>query len=251
MMYLKNWKKMTLVLIFMMCFLFITVNSFARITVVSTRGEVAFMDDKAGRWMPLAVGAQLQEGVKISTGINANVRLNLGGNTVDVGPLSMMKVYKNQVVSGTQDTRIGMRRGEMTADVTGGEGVRTVFRVATPVATSSVRGTTKRITTGPSGTRMDAPKGSIRVDSKNGQTRILSGRLGFDMPKGAMEPRPVLASSINPIVGHGSTDKEHLSAELLNSDAPQVIENLLIDMMPSLDVILNFNPASPRQGGGK
>jgi len=213
-------KKKVLILAITLCIILTTATLFARTTVVSVQGEVSFMDAKTTSWQPLQAGAILQEGTKISTGVRASAVLNMSGNRVTVGSMSMMKIYQNQLVDGMQQTRIGMRRGEMTTDVTGGEGVRTVFRVATPAATSAVRGTTQKISTGPFGTSIVVPKGSVRVDTRNGQKRAISGRLKFDLPKGAMEPRPVLVSSTPSITPAGSTDAENASAELF-LDAPQ------------------------------
>ena len=159
-------KKITIMAI-ILCSIFAAQTLFARITVVSTHGEAAYRDEKTGKWVQLQAGVELKEGVRISTGLNANLVLNISGNRVTVGPLSMMMVQENQLISGTQATQINMRRGEMVADVTKGEKIRTVFKVSTPVVTSAVRGTTQKVETGPTGTTVQVTDGSVRVDSKN------------------------------------------------------------------------------------
>jgi len=231
-------KLITTVLLIM----FLTTNLFAKIILVSATGEVAYKDEKTTKWMPLppTPGTELQNGLKISTGLKSSVTLNLSGNKVTIGPLSVMKVYENQLVDGAQQTKIGMRRGQMTADVTRGEKVKTVFKVATPVATSSVRGTEKTITTGPSGTIVAVPKGSAKVDSKNGQARVISGRLAFNLPKGAIEPRPILTNSNVSLVNSGHTEKEQMAAEIF-TDAPQGTDVPLVDNIVEdrTEVIIN------------
>jgi len=221
--------------------MFISTNVFAKIVLVSATGEVAYKDEKSQKWMPLppTPGTELQNGLKISTGLKSSVTLNLSGNKVTVGPLSVMKVYENQIVDGTQQTKIGMRRGQMTADVTRGEKVKTVFKVATPVATSAVRGTQKEIQTGPSGTQVKASEGSVRVDSRNGQARVISGRLAFNLPKGATEPRPVLTNSVVSLNDKGHTEKEQAAFEVF-IDAPQGTDVPLIDISTGNDIILDF-----------
>jgi len=213
-------KKQVVITALILSSMFIAMSLSARIMVVSTEGDAAFRDERTGTWVQLQPGRELQEGVRLSTGVKSSITLNLSGNKVMVGPLTMMQVYQNQLVSGTQQTQINMRRGEMVADVTEGQRVKTVFRVATPVVTSSVRGTTQRVETGPTGTLVRATEGSVRVDSRNGQARVLSGRLAFDMPKGAMEPRPVLQSSVPNIAPTGSTEREQMAADLF-TDQPQ------------------------------
>jgi len=234
-------RKSMFILVFTLFCVFLTANLFAKIIAETTKGEVAFKTEQAGsKWMPLREKAELQDGVKISTGLNSSVVLNLNGNRVTVGPLSMMKIYQNQLVDGAQQTKIGMRRGQMVADVTRGEKVKTVFKVATPVATSSVRGTQKEIQTGPHGTTVKVLEGSVQVASKNGQSRVLSGRLAFNLPKGAVEPRPVLTSGASTIVDSGSTEKEQMAAESFSGDSASVPETLPIDNnMGNLDIIIN------------
>jgi len=240
-------KKTIFISAFILSCVFITVDLFARITVVSTTGEVAFRDEQTGRWMPLQQGVELREGVRISTGINSSATINLSGNRVVVGPLSMMRVYQNRLVDGAQQTNIGVRRGELAAEVTSGKQVRTVFRVATPVVTSSVRGTEKKITTGPSETLVRVSEGSARVDSKNGQVRILSGRLAFNQPKGAMEPRPIIANSTFSLANHGSTERELMAAESFAGDSPQGTEIIntiggATSTTGGVDININFRP---------
>ena len=198
-----------------------TQTLFAKIVVVSTQGEVAYRDEKMTQWMPLKEGTELYDGVKISTGVRATATINLSGNTVNIGSLTMMKVYKNQLVDGMQQTNIGMRRGTMVADVTKGDRVRTVFRVQTPVVTSSIRGTTLKVETSLPGTSVKVSDGSVRVNSRNGQARVLSGRLVYNLPTGATEPRPILANSVSVIAPAGSTEREQASAEIFSADFPQ------------------------------
>ena len=233
-------KKTVFITALIICSIFMTQNLFAKIVVVSTEGEAAYRDERAGRWVPIQAGAELQEGVRISTGVKSSVTLNLSGNRVVMGPLSMMLVQENKLVSGTQQTTVNMRRGEMVTDVTGGDRVRTVFKVQTPVVTSSVRGTTQKITTGPSGTLIQATEGSVKVDSKNGQKRVLSGRLALNKPKGAMEPRTLLASSVPSVSGTGLVEKEQIVEEFF-SDSPRI--DLPIDNMINegrVNVNINF-----------
>jgi hypothetical protein len=143
-------KRHVLFLLTLSLLLFGAIPLFAAISVVSVKGAAAY---SAGRnWVPLAAGMQPQEGVKISTGLKSTVVLKLSRSTVTVQPLSMMKIYEDKATARTSDTRIGLKRGGLRAEVTRGKEVKTVFRIATPVATSSVRATKKRFSpvfTGP------------------------------------------------------------------------------------------------------
>ena len=214
-------KKKFFITAIILCSILSTQTLFAKIVVVSTQGEVAYRDEKMTQWMPLKAGTELQNGVRISTGVRATATINLSGNTVNIGSLTMMKVYENRLIDSVQETNIGMRRGSMVADVTKGERIRTVFRVSTPVVTSAVRGTTLKVDTGLSGTSVRVSDGSVRVNSRSGQSRVLSGRLVYNLPAGAMEPRPILTNSVSVIAPAGSTEREQASAEIFSADFPQ------------------------------
>lgn len=148
-------------------FLFTVSTAFAEITVVSVKGKAAY---KTGRvWKPLAKGATIPQGTKVTTGVRSWVKLKMYNNVVTIKPLSMLKIYENSSKKNRISTRIGLRRGSVRAHVTRGRRVRTIFKISTPVATSSVRGTIEDVSHGPSGSVFLAPQGSFGVVTRNGQ----------------------------------------------------------------------------------
>jgi len=168
----------TMILAVVVLFLFAASTAFAKITVISVKGKAAF---KTGRtWQPLRRGMTLNQGTKVSTGVHSWVKLRMFRSTVTVKPLTMMKIYENSSRKNRIRTRIGLRRGSVRAHVTRGRRVKTVFKISTPVATSSVRGTIEEASHGPSGSSFAAPQGSFDVVSRNGQRGVVFGRLGFN-----------------------------------------------------------------------
>jgi hypothetical protein len=169
-------KKLTLYalsLFIMICV--ISSEAFAKISVISVRGRVAY---KSGaKWVPLRKGMKLREGVKISTGVRSYAVLRLNRNVMRVRPLTMIKIYQNQLTKNSSRTRIGLKRGSLRARIKKGKRVRTVFKVSTPVATSSVRGTDEMVSYGPGrGFRVVALTGVIEGRSKNGSKKKITGR---------------------------------------------------------------------------
>ncbi len=170
--------KKTMILAVVVLFLFAASTAFAKITVISVKGKAAF---KTGRtWQPLRSGMTLNQGTKVSTGVHSWVKLKMFRSTVTVKPLTMMKIYENSSRKNRVNTRIGLRRGSIRAHVTRGRRVKTVFKISTPVATSSVRGTIEEATHGPSGSSFTAPQGSFWVMGRNGQNGVVYGRLSYD-----------------------------------------------------------------------
>ncbi len=195
------------------------VSASAAITVVSVKGTAAY---KQGRnWVPLTAKMKLNDGVRVSTGVRSTVVLDLDGNSVTIKPLTMMKVYENSLKAGTRQTKIGLKRGSLRASITRGTRVKTVFKVATPVATSSVRGTVEDVVTGPYGTRFTAPEGSFDVQPRHGQPRIITGRFVFSMPFGSQRPSVLLRSNVTYTGDPNATDEEQQSHENFGGDSPE------------------------------
>ena len=234
-------KKITLITALIICSIFTTANLFSRTIVVSIQGEAAYRDERAGRWIPLEIGVEIADGVRLSTGVKSSLTLNLSGNTVVMGSLTMMLVQENQLVSGTQRTTVNMRRGEIVADVTKGDRVRTVFRVQTTRVTSAVRGTKHKVETGPSGTVIQVTEGSVKVSSRNGQTRILSEGLAFNKPKGSMEPRPLVTNSVPSVSATGLVEREQVAEELFqDTSRPDLqIDSVIGEGRINVDIFKN------------
>jgi len=175
-------------IIILMFFSFSSV--YAKITVVSTKGSVAY---KTGRkWMPLKKGMNLRKGTKISTGVKSYAVIKMNRSTVKVRPLSMIKIYENSTRKNTTRTRIGLKRGRVRAQVTRGKRVKTIFKISTPVATSSVRGTIEEVGTSLYGTSFHAPEGSFDVTPKNGHSNIIYGKLAYKRRSGTSEGDPLI-----------------------------------------------------------
>jgi len=167
-------------------------TAYAKITVVSVKGKAAY---KTGRqWKPLKKNMQLEKGTKISTGIRSYVHLNLNGNNLKIRPLSMIKVYENTRSKSRIRTRIGLRRGSIRARVAKSRRIKTIFKVSTPVATSSVRGTIEDVSYGPvQGMRVRVVEGVIQGENRKGIKRLISGKMEYHQKPGEAEVKPLLA----------------------------------------------------------
>ncbi len=169
-------------------FLFILVSSsVAKITVKSVKGKVSF---KKGRvWKPLQSGMSLKEGTKISTGIRGRAVVKLNGHVMRIRPLTMIKLYENKSTTGRSSTRIGLRRGSIRAKINRRRNVRTVFKISTPVATSSVRGTEEEVSYGPGkGMQVDVIEGRIEAETINGTRKFVQGRSKFKFGTDGTKP---------------------------------------------------------------
>lgn len=165
-----------------------TASLFAEITVLKVKGNVAY---KTGRsWAQLRAGQSLPEGVKISTGAksSAELRLNSLNHTITIKPYTVIQVY-SKTDRSKSNTSVGLKRGNIVVKVPKNKKVKTVFKVTTPIATSSVRGTAEDIFYGHrSGMIVRVLEGEIEGMNSLGRKKYIRGRQVFRQKKG--EPAP-------------------------------------------------------------
>lgn len=153
-----------------------SVSAFAEIRVVSVKGTAAYKT--AGQWTPLQAGTVLAVGTKVSTGVRSNVVINVNRHTVTVYPLTIMKISESMETNKKSTTQIGLRRGVVRTKIAHDARIKTVFKVSTPVATSSVRGSDQLAISYPSlGSRFIVLGGSFQGESLNGGAQLLYDKL--------------------------------------------------------------------------
>ena len=180
-------KKLYIISCFAVAFLLSYSFAFSNIVVVSVKGDVAY---KSGRqWKPLTKGMKLTEGTKISTGIRSSARISIDDNSLLVRQLTMMKIYRNKTIKKRRNTHIGLRYGSLNARVKRIKRLKTSFKITTPVATSSVRGTEQNDFYGSvSGMKIEVVDGTITGENQDGVHNIIYGRTVFRM--GTNNSRP-------------------------------------------------------------
>lgn len=127
-------------LIFVFLFICLTALS-ASVKVVSFTGKVKVKYPGDRRWSRLSVGDSLPSKAVVSTGFNSKIVLDVGNATLDVLPLTRMTVSEVTESSDTISTSLFLQGGKIKADVSKVEGKIHDFKIKSPVATASVRGT--------------------------------------------------------------------------------------------------------------
>lgn len=171
-------KLLKMIIIPSLIFLF-SIASYAEITVIKVQGIASYKEGKS--WIPLKDNQILPEGVKISTGTNsyAEIKLNSINHTVKIKPLTVIQVFSKETKENT-DTHIGLKRGGIIAKVPRDSNVKTIFKVSSPIATSSVRGTAEDISYGPdTGMIVKVLSGLIEGKNRLGRSYFISGRQTF------------------------------------------------------------------------
>jgi hypothetical protein len=192
--------------------LLFTITLHAEISVLKVEGSAAYKD--GNKWIPLKTGQKLSEGVKVSTGANsyADIKLNSQNHTIRLKPFTMIQVFSKETKTDT-DTHIGLKRGGIMAKVPRDGKVKTIFKVSSPIATSSVRGTEENISYGPdTGMIIEVVTGVVEGTNTLGRSNILSGRQKFIQKYSKAEALNILNdvrnASIIQIYGNGLTADE-------------------------------------------
>ncbi len=218
-------KKIYLSFSFIFALIFTYNMALAKITVKSVKGEVAYK--KGRQWKPLKKGQALAEGTKISTGVRSSAKINIDGHNLTIKQLTMMKVFRSRTTKKKRSTHLGLKFGGLRARVKRIKRLKTSFKITTPVATSSVRGTDESNFYGSKiGMILEVNEGNVDGEDPDGTKHNVSGRQKYH--KGTDKPRPdnllsnVRDASRIRLYSDGSTDDEKDSHEF-NGD--ELIDN--------------------------
>lgn len=108
--------------------------------VQSFSGKVE-VQNAGGSWTPVSTGQTIPKGATISTGFRSEAVLRFGESTLEVQPLTRMRIDELVQREGTVKTDLYLRVGRVKAEVRRTEGLQQEFRLRSPVSTAAVRGT--------------------------------------------------------------------------------------------------------------
>lgn len=120
------------------------------LSLTAMNGEVIAVKGKAeikkgGNWQPAKAGNKIEAGSMISTGFKSELTLKIDGSVITVRPMTRLTIeeitQKNEAVS----SEVYLNVGSVKADIKPASTKKVEFKVKTPVATASVRGTSGEI----------------------------------------------------------------------------------------------------------
>jgi hypothetical protein len=110
-------------------------------TITDVSGKVEIRERDGAPWATAETGAVIPVGATISTSFNSSARLQVGESALEVKALTRMTIEELASEAGVDRSDINLPVGRISADVRGSAGNRAEFRVRSPIATASVRGT--------------------------------------------------------------------------------------------------------------
>lgn len=133
------------------------------VTVAKITGKAQVA--KGSDWVALTLGQKLNPGDTVSTGFRSELQLQIGASVVTVKALSRLTL-KDLTQNGTSlNTDLYLKVGQVDAVVNASETVKSqTFKVASPVATASVRGTAFRF----DGVKLEVYRGLVDFSDLKG-----------------------------------------------------------------------------------
>ena len=165
-------------------FLIISLVCFMLAPLLAISGEVVAVKGKAeikqgGKWIPAKAGNKITSGLMISTGFKSELTLKIDGSIITVKPMTRLTIEEIAEKNETVSSEVYLNVGSVKADVKPASTKKVEFKVKTPVATASVRGTSGEISSdglliGTSGSWSYVNNGGIETRVNIGDSVIIS-----------------------------------------------------------------------------
>ncbi len=146
------------------------------------------MQSPGGSWRAVAAGDSIPLGATISTGFRSEALLQVGSATLEVKPLTRMRLDELIEKEGVVQTELFLRVGRVRAEVKPRQGIQQDFKLRSPVSTAAVRGTSFFY----DGVNIQVITGLVAMGNSYGQTGQVgqgeeSSTDGFTLPPGGLE----------------------------------------------------------------
>jgi len=164
-------------------------------TFGEVNGKVEYQKPGATDWIPAKAGNQVSRGTVISTGFKSTALLKIGAATITVKPITRLTLEEIIKTEGGTQTKLFLLSGRVKADVPPQPGQTTDFKVTSPTATASVRGTAFEF----DGVNLIVDRGSVRLVTPTLQFRYVSAGEFSTVTTGGVVPPPaavVVASGL-------------------------------------------------------
>jgi len=147
-------------------------------TVISATGKVEIQNGT--EWVAVKAGDIIPKGAVISTGFKSEAVIKVKSSTFTLTPLTRITVEQLAETPAKDETQLYLDSGNVKFDVKKSENKRVGFKVRSPVATASVRGTAG--TVGANGS-VAASEGIIAVTSAESPSANIQGDPSDSLPK--------------------------------------------------------------------
>lgn len=165
-------------------------------TIATVNGKVEIRESSGSAWTAAEEGMMVPVGATISTSFNASAEVQVGESVVTVNQLTRMRIEELVTENGTDRSDINLRVGRINADVRGTGGNRAEFRVRSPIATASVRGTNFSF----DGANLSVTEGIVILANRFSESVAVAGGEQSSAAGGAAPQQPAESAESNSTV---------------------------------------------------
>ena len=181
---------------------------FAGVSLLSVMAQEASFSEVNGKveyqtgsdtWKPARPGDKVGKGVVISTGFKSTAVLMIGKSSISIKPLTRMTLEDIVKTEGGTQSQLFLLAGRVKADIPPQPGQTTEFKVKSPTATASVRGTGFEF----DGVNLIVEHGTVQLMTATGQTRMVgAGEFSYVARGGVVAPPSavVVSSGLDSVV---------------------------------------------------
>jgi hypothetical protein len=138
-----------------------------------------------GAWKPAKAGDGVERGTIVSTGFKSSATLKLDEASLFLKPLTRLTLEELVKTSGGTQTKLFLLAGRVKADVPPQAGKTNDFKVRSPTATASVRGTAFEF----DGQSLLVSRGKVQYLTPTSQFRIVGAQeFAYIAPNGTVTP---------------------------------------------------------------
>jgi hypothetical protein len=141
-------------------------------------------------WTPARPGDAIGAGVVVSTGFKSSATLKIGTATISVKPITRLTLQELIKTSGGTQTKLFLLSGRVKADIPKEPGKTIDFKVKSPTATASVRGTSFEF----DGVNLLVDRGSVQLATPTFQFRNVAAGEFSNVTTGGVVPPPAAVS---------------------------------------------------------
>ena len=172
----------------------------ARVTSVTGKVELRIPGEA---WRPVEVGTIVPVQATLSTGFNSQAELEVGPAILQVRPLTRLSIEELIAQEDSVESELNLQVGRIRAELRTTEGVRSEFRVRSPIATAAVRGTSFEF----DGVNIQVDTGSVQLANQFNETVAVGGgessSADTDEPPTTPAEAREAASTVQPFVAAG------------------------------------------------
>lgn len=197
-------------------------------TFSEVSGKVEFQVS-GGAWKPAKIGDKVHAGDIVSTGFKSTAILAIDKTTIAVKAITRMTLKDLVKTAGGTSTTLYLLSGRIKADVPPQPGQTQDFKVTSPTATASVRGTSFEF----DGVNLVVDRGSVQLVTPTLQSRRVEAGQFSMVAAGGVVPPPVAV-----VVEHGLDSVHELVVQqAAASFTPPPVE---VNLAPPTPTVASF-----------